>query len=342
MANAWLPVAGWTGEHEWKGSIPFDKLSRMRNPAPGFIVTANNRIADKDFPYYIALNYVPEYRARRLYERLKDKTDATVEDMKSVHADRLSIPGRAFAELLFGTHPISGLSEKAKSILEGWDGVMDKDAVAPTIVSAFRIKLLRKIIPHLAGPLADEMFTSTGRGAPRHLNELASLLVKMSRSNDTELLPQGSNWQKVAAEALAEATAYLEERLGPDIHDWRWGRVHRTQPKHPLSDVYPEAASLLDPKDVAMGGDGDTPQAAGYSPGNPFGVTLLSVARYAYDTADWDNSGWAVPLGVSGHPGSPHYADQTSVWADVDLIPMYYTWDLVKANAESHQVIEPS
>ena len=40
--------------------------------------------------------------------------------------------------------------------------------------------------------------------------------------------------------------------------------------------------------------------------------------------------------------GSPHYADQTPVWADVDLIPMYYSWDRVKAEAESHQVIEPA
>jgi penicillin amidase len=163
----------------------------------------------------------------------------------------------------------------------------------------------------------------------------------MARNNDTEFLPSGSDWKSLAEEALSEAIAFLKERLGDDMNTWQWGRIHRTQPKHSLSDIYPQMAELLDPGDVGMGGDGDTPQAAGYSPGTPFGVTLLSVARYAYDVSDWDNSGWAVPLGVSGHPGSPHYADQTSVWADVDLIPMYYTWERVKAESETHQVIEP-
>ena len=89
-------------------------------------------------------------------------------------------------------------------------------------------------------------------------------------------------------------------------------------------------------------GGGDTPQAAGYSPGNPFAITLLSVVRYVFDISDWDNSGWAVPLGVSGHPGSSHYEDQLPFWAKVDLIPMVYTWDRVRQEAESHQIIEPT
>ncbi len=110
---------------------------------------------------------------------------------------------------------------------------------------------------------------------------------------------------------------------------------------HTLSDDFPQLAALLDPPSVPMGGDGDTPLAAGYSPANPFTVKLLSVARYVFDTSDWDNSCWAIPLGTSGHPGSPHYADQAPIWEEVALIPMIYRWERVKAEAESHQTIEP-
>ena len=66
-----------------------------------------------------------------------------------------------------------------------------------------------------------------------------------------------------------------------------------------------------------------------------------SVARYVWDTADWDNSRWVVPLGSSGHPGSPHYADQTETWRRVGLIPMGYGWDRIKAGSESHQTLGP-
>ena len=70
-------------------------------------------------------------------------------------------------------------------------------------------------------------------------------------------------------------------------------------------------------------------------------MTLLSVVRYVYDLAVWDNSGWAVPLGASGHPASPHYADQSEVWGRVDLVPMLYSWDRIQAEAETHQVLSP-
>ena len=341
MANAWLPVPGWTGAHEWQGCIPFEALPRMRNPEPGFIVTANNRIVGSDYPYFIGLNYVPEYRARRVYERLKPLTAATVEDMRAIHADRVSIPGRIFSDIIKGLEPRDEAFAKARQMLGEWDGSMERDAVAPTLYSAFRVKQLRKIIGRLAGPLAEEMFTSAGRGAPRHLNEIASLLVTMARDDDTSLLAPGSDWKSVSAGALSEALEYLKGRLGEDMEKWHWGRVHHTTPVHPLSGFFPGLSSLLNPPSMPMGGDGDTPQMGNYSPGSPFTMTLMSVVRYVYDTADWDNSRWAVPLGVSGHPGSPHYADQAPIWADVDLVPMHYSWNRIKANAESHQTIFP-
>ena len=97
---------------------------------------------------------------------------------------------------------------------------------------------------------------------------------------------------------------------------------------------------MLDPPSVPRGGDGDPPQDGGYSPANPFTITGMSVARYVVDPGDWSNSRWVVPLGASGHPGSDHYADQTQTWSEVQLLPMLYDWDSIKAEAESRQRLE--
>ena len=35
MANAWLPVPGWDGLHEWEGFVPFEELVRARDPETG-------------------------------------------------------------------------------------------------------------------------------------------------------------------------------------------------------------------------------------------------------------------------------------------------------------------
>ncbi len=74
----------------------------------------------------------------------------------------------------------------------------------------------------------------------------------------------------------------------------------------------------------------------------PLAHDLMSVARYVFDTSDWDNLAWISPLGACGHPGSPHYADQTSMWAEGDLVPMLYSWDRLAADAESRKTLHPA
>jgi penicillin amidase len=289
----------------------------------------------------LALSYAPEYRARRIYDRLKNLTGSTVKDMGSIHGDFLSIPAHVLAKLIESAEPADEFALRAKAMLAGWNGAMTPDSVAPTIYASFRVKLLHRIIGNLVGPLVDVMFTSTGRGAPRHVAELASQIVSQAKSGDESFLPPGASWRSVATEALEEAVEYLRNRLGDDLRAWKWGAVHRTSPQHPVSRLFPGQEGFLNPPSMPMGGDGDTPLASGYSPGRPFAVTLLSVVRYIFDLSDWENSCWAVPLGVSGHPGSPHYADQAPIWADVELVPMTYTWERIRAEAESQQKLEP-
>jgi penicillin G amidase len=93
---------------------------------------------------------------------------------------------------------------------------------------------------------------------------------------------------------------------------------------------------------VPAGGDGDTVQAADFLPGAGFELALTSVARYVFDLGDWERSGWIVPLGASGHPGSRHYADQTADWATVRVRPMRYGWARIAAEAETHQRLLPA
>ena len=73
-----------------------------------------------------------------------------------------------------------------------------------------------------------------------------------------------------------------------------------------------------------------------------FTLTNTSVARYCFDLADWDNSGWVVPLGASGHPGSTHFADQVAAWSEGRLLPMRYSWDRISQDAATHQRLDPA
>ena len=56
---------------------------------------------------------------------------------------------------------------------------------------------------------------------------------------------------------------------------------------------------------------------------------------------DWENSRRVVFHGASGHPGSPHYADQDAPWRACRMVPMRYGWDGIAAAAEATQLLVP-
>lgn len=339
--NAWLPVPGWTGEHEWQGMVPFEEMPRSRNPENGYIITANHRIVDQDYPYYIGLDYYAEFRARRIKERLDRIEKATIQDMAAVHSEDVSIPAAEIARLLSNVNPRGADAQSARDLLVAWDGSMHKDRVEPTIFSAFRDALIEKVAKRAIGPLAEEALSGTGRGGPQWLHQIGIEIPGFVQGKGNGLVAGIQDWDSLMAETLEEVVGRLKEKLGSDMGAWKWGSIHTTRPRHTLSPYFPEAAELLDPPSVPMSGDGDTPLAASYDLSNPFVISSTSVARYAFDLADWNNSMWIVPLGSSGHPGSPHFSDQAITWSEVKLLPMLYDWKQIEAKAESSQTLSP-
>ncbi len=342
-SNGWRAVPGWTGDYEWQGYIPHNELPKAINPEAGYAVTCNQRVAGHDYPYYVGLYFSPEFRARRVQTRILELEPgtATVEDMARIHAERVSNPARVLTEALVGVTPLDGDSKEALDLLRAWDGRMDRELAQPTIYAQTKAHVTRFIAGHLVGDLAGEALSGTA-GGEAHVRLVALEITLDLERNDSSVLPPGHDWPGVLASALKDAVAALKERLGDDMSAWQWGRLHRTAPQHPLSGVFPEVAVLLDPPGAPIHGDGDTPLAGGYALNRPFIATGLSVNRYIHDPSDWTNSRWIVPLGASGHPGSPHYADQAEMWSNVEYIPQLWDWEQIASEAESVQRLEPA
>ncbi len=345
-ANSWLPVPGWTGEHEWTGRISFDEMPRSVNPAAGYFATANNRPVDDSYPYRIGVDFSPGYRVESVSRALRDLDRPTAADMAKIHAQRRSIPAQVFLKLLRDVEPLDEPSAWAKDLLLDWAGEMDAALVAPTVFNAMRDALLERLLRHnLGDDLAAQALDPAGRGAGVFLTRFKNLAATSVESRpglqSPGLLPPGAGWPELAAQSLAQGLAMLRERFGEDTSGWEWGKVHQARPAHKLSPAFPELAYLLDPPPIPMSGDGDTPLAGSYAPAQFATVASLSVARYSYDLADWNNCLWAVPLGSSGHPGSPHYADQSEVWRQVQMVPMLYDWERIAAGCATAQRLEP-
>ena len=337
-ANGWLPVPGWNAEHDWMGTVPFEELPRLRNPETGWLATANNRIAGDDYPHYIALDYAPNSRAKRIYSRLEDISEATVEDMAAIHADRVSLPSQLFAERLASAAQEAGRSDEAIGLLGAWDGGMEKDSGEAALYIALRNNFTKLVaaLPAFEG-LKNNPFAVEEPPLIGPVGLLYWIAPQFLREDDHVVLPDGASWDDLLLEAFDAAMEELTDLMGDDVSGWRWATIHRTIPTHPLAAAEAGLADSLNPPSVTMGGDGDTPQAASIYPGVSYNVAGTSVARYIFDTSDWENSRWIVPLGSSGHPGSPHYGDQAELWSNVEFIPMTFAWDTIERDAESHQ-----
>lgn len=322
-AAGWLPMPGWTGAHDWRGWIPHEAMPCVIDPPGGLIATANNRVVADDHPDYLCTDCHPPYRAQRILDRLR-QTPFGPGDAADLHADTLSPHAALFQRRLAALPVPAGAAEAAlRDVLLQWNGHMDADSTGAAAYNALR-RALTALLAERSGlsRVAGHPFAAVAPGIAVQ-GQLWWTLPKLLRDDDTSLLG-GWDWARMFQAALTVCA-----RAAPEP----WGPQHRPRLTHPLSAVFPEAAPLLDPASLAVGGDSDTVLATGIVPASGPAATYGALSRYVFDVGNWDASRWVVFHGASGQPGSPHYADQNAAWSACAMVPMRYDAEAIDAAA---------
>jgi penicillin amidase len=326
-----LPVPGWTGEHEWTGYVPFERLPRAINPPEGFIATANQQIIAGDDPYISDIFALP-YRAQRIVELLSASDRMTPEQIGAMQSDTTSVAARAWVTLLSRLGPFTGEAEAARLLLASWDANLLPDSPAALLYAHFRRAVAEALFEPLVGRdtwawLTDGHLAAAGGMVARWL----AGVVAAPDAGGTA--PDGRLWEELLPAPLAAAWQATARAAGPDPRRWRWADWHHTAAQHSLAGALPEHAATLNPPQVAVGGDGDTIQAAGYAwgRGERFPITGLSVYRQVVDLSRIDQSSSVVPGGASGLPRTAHAADQLELWRAHRRVPVPYGEQAVAA-----------
>ena len=332
-------VKGWEEKYRWEGLIPFKEMPKSSNPDTGFVVTCNQRVVSPEYPYYIGNDFSPEYRASRIVSRINDLgiNSADVEDMSSIHSDRISIPAEIIFKKLDSLKLIDMLPGKIRDIVKSWNYEMRPNSIAATFYSDIKERLISQVVKITIGDsFYNDILPKNSRSKRTILNQIFYRLVNQLKGSDF-YIPE----EKIE-EILRNIIDVLAKKYSDkeDLINFMWGKVHKTSPVHPLSKVFPDYAKYLNPPSVSFGGDSDTPQQGGYI--ENLEVNSISVNRYIHDVSDWNNSRWIVPLGSSGHPGSKHYSDQSQYWAEVKTIPQLWDWNKIEKSCESKQRLFPN
>jgi penicillin amidase len=354
-----IPVDGASGEYEWEGFIPFDRMPCVKNPEEGFIVTANSKIVGEGYPELITKSWESPYRNGRISELILSREKWAPEDMALIHGDALTFPGRHFAlevaEAIAKARPagreLSPAADQAAARLSAWDFQAKADSV-PMCIYFYAWDLLReRLLRHRLGSTLYEDYIHSWSAPNLALENLLD-------SRDPWWLPPGcASYEDAVLDSLEGAVVKLERVFGTgDQSDWLWGRVHHLTCQNLLGLFWP-LDRLLNVGPAPRDGEGDTVNASppesdslsqllargttGGCPDIPILPDCRSDAAYAgpvlrmvMDFDDLDNSRAVLDVGQSGHRLSRHYKDHFPHWLKVEYLPLPYSRDRVLAEAE--------
>jgi penicillin G amidase len=287
----------------WRGFVPFDALPETVDPPEGYLVSANHELVPNDTAIDLGGDWMPPYRAERIGELIRTTPRVTASDCARWQLDDLNGRARLLLPLLLSSPPATPAGETCRSLLANWDCHDGPDAAAPLVFSRLMLTL------------ADEWLGPLAATAPDLVLQMDHLIQTPPAREALGLPPLAST----VAELLDRIGHALTEELG-DPSSWRYDTVHRVTDPHPLGRAGAALRAVFCTPPTPVGGSNQT-------------VGLMGSTREGnvIEGAPWRMVAELTPTGprirdvlrhgASGHPGSPHYDDQTATHSRGDLPP---------------------
>ena len=312
-----LPKPGWTGEFEWEGWVPYEEMPELLDPEEGFIVTANNRVVDDDYPHHVTSDWFDGYRAARIEQLIRDTDEHDLDSFRQMQTDLYSIPGDEVVHRLARLQPTSQRETRAIERLKSWDRTLNPRTIAGTIYQAFLLRLAREFTRAAIGDrdLSERYLDRADNGFLTHVASpwrWHSHLLALWEEGDEGLI--GGSWDDLVLDALRGALDDLEDRFGPDPEHWRWGHVHALHFPHALGAAHPIADWIFN-RTLHIGGGQETVAQIAYNPIDPYHAVWAPSWRMVADPQAPERSEWQSFTGQSGHAWSRHYDDLQPRWA---------------------------
>ncbi len=329
-----LPRDGWKSEAGWYGRIPFEEMPYALNPRAGYIVTANNRVVGEEYRHFISAYWAPRFRYARIAELIEKNGPHDSDGVARMQSDTASLLAPLIVERVMPA--FRNLQEpagrEAAERLRQWDFDNTADSVAATIYHEFLLTFAKNTFAdEMGNDLSEEYLTDYYLWIERFVEfmEKDSPWFDDKRTKDIESI------EDISLRSFEEAVTSLQRRFGKDISEWKWGRAHRLEFKHPL-DRNRFARRLLNVGPFPFPGDGETVNRATFEFDKPYDVSMVASIRHIMDFSRLDRVLGIHTTGQSGNPASRHYSDFAEKW----LAGEYVTLTMDAADyADSEEVL---
>lgn len=142
---------------------------------------------------------------------------------------------------------------------------------------------------------------------------------------------------------MKDARYELTSKLGKNIDNWSWGRLHQMFLKNQTlgTDGPGILQGLFNRGPWNVGGGEAAVDATGWNAAGGYKVTWVPSMRMVVNLADLDKSRWINLTGASGHAYDAHYYDQTDKWAKGELLPWAFSEEAVKKAGKDTLTLSP-
>ncbi len=337
-----LPYPGWTDDYDWKGFVPFDQMPHIFNPPGEFIATANNKIIDDSYLYHISSHWESPWRSTRICEVLNEQEIFTMEDIQRLQLDLLSTQARELVPyILHAYDSITVADPDVKVMLEyyrNWTYEMHKEDVSTALFQATATKMVFNTFHDKMG---DRLYSLYDTLASTPLSAL-SYLIKNPDSEwfDDLKTPERETRDDCIRKSVSDAISDLKARLGGELKEWQWGRLHTVTFNH-IFGANKLLAGFFNIGPFSVGGSHATVNVGQYFLNHPYKSAVGPSMRQIFDLADINNTRTVLPPGQSGQVFSEHYKDQVMLWLNgsYKIRPMQAS--VVESTCRDVLILEP-
>ncbi|MBO6782314.1 MAG: penicillin acylase family protein [Alphaproteobacteria bacterium] len=329
------PVPGWTGEHDWRGFVPFEQMPQSQNPRSGMIVNANNRVAPRSYPHLISNDWPPGFRAERIEEMLAQAEQHTSDTFEAIQTDVRSLGALALVGPMLDVLPADALHRNVADLLADWDGEMAMDRPEPLVYAAWASALRARLIDDELGAFADNY-----RGLRTRV--IVNILARRPQWCDDISTDAAETCADTVSTALEDAVDTLRAAYGDDPEAWRWGDAHAVTFAHPLLRFVRPLAGLLSDPLPSPGGDHTVNRGTYFSAGGGLFPHVHGAGlRAVFDMSEPGAARYMIAPGQSERLSSPHYRDLAMPWRDGRYIVLQGELETLRSNAGSLLTLTP-
>ncbi|GAA1247952.1 penicillin acylase family protein [Kitasatospora nipponensis] len=214
------PAPGWDSAYDWKPDyLPFKSLPYVYNPPTGYIVTANQAVADPSYKPLLTKDWEYGTRAKEITDqigaKLRNGGKISPDDMQSMQLDNTSVMARTLVPMLVKVPIGDPYVRQAQDLLKDWNYNQDADSAAAAYYNGVWRQLL---------------ILSFGQKFPASLRAKGDCLLVQQKADANQ--PAGSLGGET--KIVTQCGARAANQAQPDGGD-RWMEVVRQQLANPTS-----------------------------------------------------------------------------------------------------------